>query len=229
MGLTDAEEGVGTVSCRTREGGRKPLAVVFDADETVLLNRGHEYWRSGTGAPFAADTWSQWESSGISQVAPVPGALTAIRALRAAGITPIYNTNRSIENAKGTIAALAAAGFGETVVGEDLFLRGMDSTGSDKDARRARIAERFCVIALVGDNLGDFADAFNERELGIQERRRLAGRGEYAQLWGNGWFLLPNPVYGAFDRGTLDEVFPPDARWNPAPGDAPETMNEGTK
>lgn len=229
MGLPDAEEGVGTVSCRTREGGRKPLAVVFDADETVLLNRGHEYWRSGTGAPFAADTWSQWERSGISQVAPVPGALTAIRALRAAGITPIYNTNRSIENAKGTIAALAAAGFGETVVGEDLFLRGMDSTGSDKDARRARIAERFCVIALVGDNLGDFADAFNERELGIQERRRLAGRGEYAQLWGNGWFLLPNPVYGAFDRGTLDEVFPPDARWNPAPGDAPETMNEGTK
>ncbi len=229
MGMPDVEEGVGTASCRTRDGGRKPLAVVFDADETVLLNRGHEYWRSGTGAPFSADSWSQWERDGITQVAPVPGALNTVRALRAAGITPIYNTNRSIENAKGTIAALAAAGFGETVVGEDLFLRGMDSTGSNKDARRARIAERFCVIALVGDNLGDFADAFNARELGIQERRRLAGRGEYAQLWGNGWFLLANPVYGAFDRGTLDEVFPPDARWSPTPGAAPATLNEGTK
>jgi len=229
MGLSDAEEGVGTISCLNTEGGRKPLAVIFDADETVLLNRGHEYWRSSTSEPFSSETWAQWERTGTEQIAPVPGAITAIRALRTAGITPIYNTNRSIETATGTVRALAAAGFGETIVGEDLFLRGMDSTGSRKDARRARIAERYCVIALVGDNLGDFADAFNDPALGVQERRRLAGRGEFAQLWGNGWFVLPNPVYGAFDRGTIEEVFPTDARWSPSPGDAPAIMNEGTK
>lgn len=229
MGLPETPEGVGSASCRRQDGGHKPLAVVFDADETVLLNRGHEYWRSSTGEPFDSRTWAEWERTGAQQVAPVPGAVTAVRALRAAGITPIYNTNRSVETAQGTVRALATAGFGDTIVGEDLFLRGMDATGGNKDARRARIAERYCVIALVGDNLGDFADAFNDPALGVQERRRMAARGEFAQLWGNGWFVLPNPVYGAFDRGTLDEVFPPDARWEPGTRvrTAPDIMTEG--
>lgn len=227
MGLPDAPDGIGAATCLASGGARKPLAVVFDADETVLLNRGHEYWRTFSGQPFTPETWAEWERTGAEQIAPVPGAVTAIRALREAGVTPIYNTNRSVETAQGTVRALAAAGFGDTVVGENLFLRGMDATGGRKDARRARIAERYCVIALVGDNLGDFADAFNEPALGVQERRRMAGRGEYARLWGNGWFVLPNPVYGAFDRGTLEEVFPPDARWQPGiTRTAPDIMGE---
>ena len=36
--------------------------------------------------------------------------------------------------------------------------------------------------------------------------RRAAVSGPYAGLWGNGWFMLSNPVYGPGMRGTLDEV-----------------------
>ena len=77
---------------------------------------------------------------------------------------------------------------------------------------------------MAGDNLGDFADVFNADESAIAARRTMIARGEYAQLWGNGWFLVPNPVYGAWQKGTLDEVFPPETRWKPSPGDAPVTM-----
>lgn len=229
MGLPGSEDGVGKASCRTAEGGRKPLAIIFDADETVILNSGHEYWRSSSGQPFDSAVWAEWERSGATHLAPVPGAVTALRGLREAGITPIFNTNRALETGRDTVRALAATGLGDTVIGETLFLRDMDRTGSRKDERRARIASRYCVIAMVGDNLGDFADVFNHEELGVQERRRLAGRGEYARLWGNGWFVLPNPVYGAFDRGTLDEVFPPDARWTPGiqVRAAPDIMTQG--
>ena len=96
-----------------------------------------------------------------------------------------------------------------------------------EDGRRATIAERFCVIALAGDNLGDFADVFNADEEAIQARRAMVARGEYAQLWGSGWFLLPNPVYGAWQEGSIDEVFPPETRWMPSDRtDAPNIMNE---
>ena len=43
--------------------------------------------------------------------------------------------------------------------------------GGRKDGRRAMIAENFCVIALAGDNLGDFADIFNISQMPPQARR----------------------------------------------------------
>ena len=206
----------------------KPLAVVFDVDETVLLNLGYEYWSAKTGNSYSRETWKLWEETGASYVKPVPGAVTGLRRLREAGITPVFNTNRQY-SPEGAAKAIAAAGLGETVHRDTLYLRGDDGTISGgKDGRRALIAERYCVIALAGDNLGDFADIFNNDELAAAERRELAARGELAQLWGNGWFVLPNPVYGDSLKGTVDEVFPEGTRWSPetAPA-APAIMNEG--
>lgn len=221
MGLPEAADDIGEALCVREDRSVKPLAVIFDVDETLLLNRGYEYWQSVTGSGFDRRTWDDWERTGVGQIAPVPGAVTALRRLREAGITPVFNTNRNTANAARTAAALDAAGLGPAIHRKTLFLRGDDAMGSAKDGRRAMIAERFCVIALAGDNLGDFADLFNDEALPVQERRRLAARGEFAQLWGNGWFVLPNPVYGAFDRGTVGEVFPPDTRWMPS-----DTPNE---
>ena len=216
MGLPDAVGGVGTASCRDSNGSAKPPAVVFDADETLILNLGYEYWDASNPGGYDPDVWSAWERDGAAHVAPVPGAVTALRRLREAGITPVFNTNRLAENAEGTVAALSAAGLGDAVHGETLFLKGDDATGSRKDARRETIAARYCVLALAGDNLGDFADVFNDGDRSPQARRELAGRGTFAQMWGNGWFVLPNPVYGASIKGNVGEVFPPNARWMPS-------------
>ena len=206
----------------------KPLAVVFDVDETVLLNLGYEYWSAKTGNSYSRETWKLWEETGAPFVKPVPGAVTGLRRLREAGITPIFNTNRQY-SPEGAAKAIAAAGLGETVHRDTLYLRGDDGTTSGgKDGRRALIAERYCIVALAGDNLGDFADVFNNDELPAAERRELAARGDLAQLWGNGWFVLPNPVYGDSLKGSVDEVFPEGTRWSPetAPA-APAIMNEG--
>lgn len=225
MGLPDGTiGGIGTPSCIKADGTAKPFAAVFDVDETVLLNTGYEYWQALTGKPFDADEWAQWANNGAGIAQPVPGAVTGLRRLREAGITVIFNTNRDSDTAAGAVAAIEAAGTGPAVHGQTLFLRGDDDMGSRKDGRRAKIAENYCVIAMAGDNLGDFADVFNADESAIAARRTMVARGEYAQLWGNGWFLVPNPVYGAWQKGTLDEVFPPETRWKPSPGDAPVTM-----
>ncbi|MHA6316134.1 5'-nucleotidase, lipoprotein e(P4) family [Altererythrobacter sp. CAU 1778] len=222
LGLPEAAGGIATPSCVDEDGRTKPFAAVFDVDETVLLNTGYEYWQAYSASSYDSAKWREWEQGGAGIAQPVPGAVTGLRRLREAGIAVIFNTNRNSDSAAPTAAAIEAAGLGPAVHKENLFLRGDDDMGSRKDGRRATIASKYCVIALAGDNLGDFADVFNADEDAVQQRRAMAARGAYAQLWGNGWFLLPNPVYGAWQKGSVNEVFPPETRWTPATSDQGE-------
>jgi hypothetical protein len=175
--------------------GDKPFAAVFDIDETVILNTGLMHSRAlGPGAP--RDT----------AVLPVPGAVEAIQRLKAAGITPIYNTNRTANMTDGVIASLVAVGLEAPVHGETLFLNGDDAMRGNKDGRRATIAAKWCVVAIAGDQLADFSELFNH--IGsTADRRRAASNGPIAAEWGRGWFMLPNSAYGTALTGTLDDVF----------------------
>ena len=194
--------------------GDKPFAAVFDVDETVLLNLGFEA-RAAAGVPYSQAEWARWEATGAGAVAAVPGAVHAVDDLRKLGVTVVFNTNRSAAHAAGTAAALKAAGFGEAVHGMTLFLQGDDATGGRKDGRRATIAARYCVLTMAGDQLGDFSDLFNA-PMPVADRRRLAVHSSAAGLWGKGWFVLPNPAYGAALKGGMEDVFPAGKRWAPA-------------
>ncbi len=196
--------------------GSKPKAVVFDVDETVLLNLGFGYDAS-TGRPWSEPRWQEWERTGIKQVAPVPGALSALTQLRAMGVTVVFNSNRAAANAAQTQAAIEAAGLGPARHGETLFLAGDDATGSKKDGRRATIAARYCVVAMGGDQLGDFSDLFNAGQTPAA-RRAVVQSPVITAKWGAGWFVLPNPVYGTALKGSRDEVFPPAIHWAPTRG-----------
>jgi 5'-nucleotidase (lipoprotein e(P4) family) len=194
--------------------GRRPLAVVLDADETVLQNLGFEYDDARhPGRTYDQQRWNSWEQTGANAVLPIPGAVTALAAIRRAGVAVIFNSNRLAANAGATESALNGAGLGPARHGATLWLQNDVAPGSAKDPRRAAISARYCVIALAGDQLGDFSDLFNVRTLSVAERRRAATTGVIADLWGNGWFILSNPVYGSGLRGTIDDVFPADRRW----------------
>jgi 5'-nucleotidase (lipoprotein e(P4) family) len=193
--------------------GNKSLAVLLDVDETAIQNLGYEYDEAINGRSYDSGIWDRWEKTGADKVAPIPGAVTALRAIRDAGVTVIYNSNRKAENAAASEAAIEGAGLGPAKHGETLFLSGDDATGSAKDGRRARVASRYCVLAMAGDQLGDFSDLFNARALSVPDRRRAASSGSFAAKWGAGWFMLPNPVYGPGIRGGFDDVFPTDKRW----------------
>ncbi|MFP5434013.1 HAD family acid phosphatase [Sphingobium sp. ba1] len=192
--------------------GDKPFAAVFDVDETVLLNIGYEYHDARSGKGYDEAAWDAWERTGAGAVSPVPGAVAALAQLRAAGVTVVFNTNRSAANAAATAQAISAAGLGQAVHGQTLFLQGDDAMGSGKDGRRATIASRYCVIALGGDQLGDFSDLFNAGQP-VAARRVATTTPAIAALWGRGWFVLPNPVYGSGLKGGFDDVFPMDRRW----------------
>jgi 5'-nucleotidase (lipoprotein e(P4) family) len=191
--------------------GNRPLAVILDVDETALQNLGYQYERDVEGVGYTDPSWDSWERTGAANVLPMPGAVDAIQAMRAAGITVVFNTNRLSGNASSTEAALNAAGLGPVRHRDTLWLKGDAPGGSLKDSRRALISQTYCVIAMAGDQLGDFSDLF---KLPVHERRSTAASAPIAKLWGNGWFVLSNPVYGSALAGTREEIFPPEMRWS---------------
>ena len=203
---------------------KKPLAVVLDIDETALLNVGYEADDSQRGGPYDQSRWERWEKTGASAVVATPGMIELARVAAASGVTLVFNSNRMAANAAQTEAALTGAGLGPVEHLRNLWLQGDAGPGSAKDLRRAAIAAKYCVIAMVGDQLGDFSDLFNAPGLDPAARRALAQGRAIKVMWGHGWFVLPNPVYGSGLKGDLDAVFPRDKRWidpGPAPAPAP--------
>ena len=193
--------------------GDKPLAVVLDVDETAIQNLGYEYALARSGRASDSALLDRWQRAPRTEIAAMPGAVTALRAMREAGVAVIFNSNRDAPDAAATAATLENAGLGPVRHGDTLFLRGDVDGDGGKDGRRAHIASRYCVVAMAGDQLGDFSDLFNVRGLSVPDRRRAATGGSFARLWGNGWFMLSNPVYGPSLRGGFDDVFSPDRQW----------------
>ncbi|HET9356412.1 MAG TPA: HAD family acid phosphatase [Sphingomicrobium sp.] len=200
---------------RFADCGRKPFAVILDADETAVQNQGLEHALAARGVSSDRAVLNRWQERARTSGQPaMPGATEALRDLRALGVTVIFNTNRDSPNAAATAAGLNAAGVGPAEHLKTLFLRGDVDGKSGKDGRRWHIASTYCVVAMAGDQMGDFTDLLNAQGLAPLERRRLATSGAVGGLWGNGWFLLSNPVYGPGLRGTIEEVFAPENRWD---------------
>ena len=65
---------------------------------------------------------------------------------------------------------------------------------SDKSSRRQYLANRFRILLLIGDDLGDFVSGARDAP---ENRLRLAR--EHSRRWGTSWFLLPNPMYGSWE------------------------------
>jgi 5'-nucleotidase (lipoprotein e(P4) family) len=195
--------------------GSKPFAAVFDADETLIWNLGPMRYFAEKGTAFDPKIWDQWEKTGAGKAKAMPGTVEMVTRLRAAGITVIANTNRSAANAKGSEDTLRAAGLGDFKHGETLFLMGDDAGGSSKDGRRATIASKYCVIILGGDQLGDFSQQFNVKDLPAATRMALATSTGASALWDKGWFLFPNAVYGPWEKLGWDDIFSTDSEWEP--------------
>jgi 5'-nucleotidase (lipoprotein e(P4) family) len=194
--------------------GKKPLAIVFDIDETAILNLGYEADAARRGDGFDAARWADWERTGSTRVAVVPGLLDVIKVARIENIAVVFNSNRSVAHAAETAAMLNDLGLGPVIEGDTLWLQ---DGASGKDARRWAIAAKYCVVAMSGDQLGDFSDLFNAPAMVPSARREAVAGRKTSLMWGHGWFMLPNPVYGTGVKGGFDDVFPPATRWTPTP------------
>ncbi|HYH06208.1 MAG TPA: 5'-nucleotidase, lipoprotein e(P4) family [Thermoanaerobaculia bacterium] len=170
----------------------QPPAVVLDLDETALDNTPFEARVIRAGKTYDPATWKEWTAEGAAPA--IPGAAEFLAYAKSRGVTPFYVTNRDEDERTGTYANLQRLGF--PVTPETLLLR--QNNVSDKSPRRAQVAGTHRLLLLIGDDLNDFVNA---REKSQAERAQLiAGT---ASWWGTRWFILPNPMYGSWERALI--------------------------
>jgi 5'-nucleotidase (lipoprotein e(P4) family) len=176
----------------------QPPAVILDVDETALDNTPFETRVLRAGTTYDKKTWVEWVNE--SAALPIPGAKEFLDYARSRGVTPFYITNRdSPDEAEGTRRNLERVGFPIDATGETLLLRGENGwKSSDKSPRRAHVAATHRVLLLIGDDLNDFVNA---RDKSAAERDAIMER--TAAWWGKRWFMVPNPMYGSWERAAI--------------------------
>ena len=171
-----------------------PMAVIVDIDETVLDNSPHQARLVLDQHAFASPTWNAWCREAKAEA--IPGAVAFAQACHAQGVRVFYITNRTKEVEAATRANLLARGFpladGEGI--DAVLSRGDVDGRSSKVGRRASVTAGFRVLVMVGDDLHDFVDA------GSSLAARSAAVEAHAAKWGAEWFLLPNAMYGSWER-----------------------------
>ena len=169
---------------------RKPLAIVLDADETVVDNTKlmGESIVNGNGR-FDAPWWRQAVHQGKSQA--MPGAVEFLNEVHKQGVEIFYVSNRyEPVNLDVTIQNFKELGF-PSVDKDHVLLFEKDS---DKQPRFDAIAKKYNVIVYMGDNAGDFPIGTKGKTLA--ERNSIIDA--HKEDFGTTFVVFPNPAYGSW-------------------------------
>ncbi|MBB6521461.1 5'-nucleotidase, lipoprotein e(P4) family [Pseudoteredinibacter isoporae] len=139
-------------------------AVILDVDETVLDNSPYLAKRIIQGEGWEPESWDNWVA--MASAKAIPGSVEFINHLTEAGIDAVFITNRECVQRESsgdpcpqktdTIENLKSVGI-SVVKPENVLLKSeIPEWTSEKQSRRAYIADKYRVLMLVGDDLGDF-------------------------------------------------------------------------
>lgn len=184
-----------------------PLAIITDVDETMVSNVD---FQATFEPPFANHKLDDWNAANVAT--PLPGAVDFITRAQNAGIQVFFITNRPCEEKSGvddscpqeavTVEDLLEAGFHADP--EHVMLSNEHADWNrEKSTRRNHVAARHRVIMLLGDDLGDFIECTRHKPLtpcteGATIGSRAAATKKHASFWGEGWYVLPNPMHGSW-------------------------------
>lgn len=169
--------------------GSKPVAIIVDADETVIDNSDYEAFLIGQDFGYSSKTWTPWMAAAKARV--MPGAVEFLNYAKDKGVETFYVTNRKMVGYDGTEKNLKALGF-PYVDKKHLLLR---EKTSDKQPRRDMVEKDYTVALLMGDNLNDFLSVFRKKSIAD----RFAEVDKIHKKWGKKFIVLPNPMYGEWE------------------------------
>lgn len=174
--------------------GSKPVAVIVDADETVIDNSPYEAWLIGQDFGYSSKTWTPWMEA--AEAKAMPGAKEFLDYAAAKGVEIFYVTNRKMVGYDGTKKNLMELGF-PNVDEKHLLLR---TDSSDKQARRDIVAKDYEIALLMGDNLNDFTSDFAKKSV----EERFDATDKIKNQWGTKFIVLPNPTYGEWEGAVYE-------------------------
>jgi 5'-nucleotidase (lipoprotein e(P4) family) len=185
---------------RMKRRSRMRRAVVVDVDETVLDNSQYQATLIRNRQNHEAQRWTDWVNR--VEATAIPGAVEFLRYAASRGVRVFYITNRKQVEKEGTAANLKKLGFPD--VSDETLLVRTDAKNSSKEPRRKAVSSKFRVVLLMGDNLNDFAEVFEESKT---VAARLAATEQNKDQFGTRFIVLPNPLYGDWESAIYDYNF----------------------
>lgn len=167
-----------------------PKAVIADIDETILDNSPSEGKNILEGNRYSSERWKTWTDN--RSATGLPGSLEFAMFLESVGVDLYYISNRSVDEQNATLNNLKKLGY-PFADAEHILLKSDQST---KTPRRQLVAKNHYIILLLGDNLNDFSDVFEDRS----QAYGFETVDKYSEEFGNRFILLPNPLYGSWTK-----------------------------
>lgn len=164
-------------------------AVITDIDESVLDNSPFEARMITDGIDYPGG-WKEWCEK--SSAKALPGSLEFFKYAAGKGVEIFYISNRSRELSAVTIKNLANAGF---PMADSLHCIFKDKTSS-KEERRMQVKSHYDLIMLIGDNLNDFSNVFENKDI----KARFQSTDSLQGKFGDEFIVLPNPMYGDWEN-----------------------------
>ena len=178
-----------------------PPAIILDIDETVLDNSEHQVRsiKNGTNYPIG---WKEWVSEESAGALPVVKEFLSYANTK--GIKIFYVTNRTHDLEEYTRNNIKSLGLPFDNDMDVLLMKNEKGWGSDKTSRRDLIRKDFRVIQIFGDQLDDFIP-LTESAKSMNERKILIDK--YADMWGEKWYMLINPMYGEWEEALYEHCW----------------------
>ncbi len=170
--------------------GDKPLAVISDLDETLIDNGAYDGGLIQKKVSFSGKTWQEWMQA--AQATAIPGAVDFLNAAAQKGVVIFYVTNRDMAGLPGTVKNLSVLGFPFADT-KHVMVR-IDA--SDKQPRFDAVGKDFNVILYMGDNANDLPTGTYGKDM--KERNAIVDQNK--DQFGIRFIVLPNPVYGDWER-----------------------------
>lgn len=165
----------------------KPKCVVVDVDETVLDNSPFQAYELRQGRDYDQKDWQEWTAKAVADT--VPGALAFLKFAAQNKVETFYVTNRNESEREATLKNLKKWKF---PFADNAHLLLKSNVSSDKEPRRAFIAQKYDIVLLCGDNLNDFSGIFFTKDESVRNAKTELSR----SLFGHKFIVLPNPMYG---------------------------------
>ena len=178
---------------RMNPRGRVKRAVIVDVDETIIDNSRFQAMLVQTGQAYNGKIWTDWVNR--AEATAVPGAVEFLRYATSRGVRVFYITNRKDIEKEGTAKNLKQLGF-PNVNDETLLIR-TDPNSSSKEPRRQAVGAKYHVVLLMGDNLNDFSEVFENSKTVAS---RLSAVEHNKNQFGARFIVLPNPMYGDWEN-----------------------------
>ena len=168
-------------------------AIIVDLDETIISTIELQKLFHANGK-FNDDMLVNWMQKAAASA--IPGAVDFLQKAAQKGVTIFYVSNRRLTLEAATRLNLSRLGFPLSEDEDTVLMRyeRKDWSG-DKTSRWSFIDENYRIIMQFGDSLNDFIYAKN---LSLSENDQAIL--EYQDNWGEKWFLLPNPLYGSWEK-----------------------------